>query len=80
MDPLSEQINSEIVSVVKAKNFALRMALRIFEAEKKAIEYKIQVMKNGEIKVLNGPENHSDPKKLEKLRKLQKLGFLRPLI
>jgi phosphatidylserine/phosphatidylglycerophosphate/cardiolipin synthase-like enzyme len=80
MDPLSEQINSEIVSVVKAKNFALRMALRIFEAEKKAIEYKIEVMKNGEIKVINGPENHSDPKKLEKLRKLQKLGFLRPLI
>lgn len=80
MDPLSEQINSEIVSVIKAKNFALRLALRIFEAEKKSIEYKIEVLKNGEIKVINGPVNHSDPEKLEKLRKLKKLGFLRPLI
>ena len=80
MDPLSEQVNSEIVSVIKAKNFALRMTLRILEAEKNSIEYKIEVSKNGGIRIINGPINHSDPKKLEKLRKLKKLGFLRPLI
>lgn len=80
MDPLSQQINSEIVGVIKSKNFALRTALRIIEDEKRSFEYKIEVMKDGSIKVINGPENHSDPEKLEKLHKLQKLGFLRPLI
>ncbi|HNY12638.1 MAG TPA: phosphatidylserine/phosphatidylglycerophosphate/cardiolipin synthase family protein [Candidatus Wallbacteria bacterium] len=80
MDPLSQQINSEIVGVIKSKNFALRTALRIMEDEKRSIEYKIEVMKDGSVKIINGPENHSDPKKLEKLHKLQKFGFLRPLI
>jgi len=80
MDPLSEQINSEVVAVIKGKTFALRTALRILEDEKGSLEYKIEVQKDGTVKILNGPENHTDPKKLEQIRKLRLLGFLRPLI
>lgn len=80
MDPLSEQINSEVVSVIKGKSFALRTALRILEDEKGSIEYKIEVDRDGSVKILNGPKDHADPRKLKLLRLLHTLGFLRPLI
>lgn len=80
MDPMSEQINSENVLVIKSKPFAVRTALRIAEDEKNSIEYKVNVDKNGNVESYFGPDSHSDPEKLKKLNFLHKFGFLRPLI
>lgn len=80
MDYVSEQINSEVVAVVKSQPFARQVALRIGEDIKHSHQYKIQVGDKGDVKVLFGPESHSDPKVLSRLNWLQKLHWLKPLI
>ena len=80
MDPLSEQINSEVVVAVKAKAFAMRNRLRIDKDIERSIEYKIEVTKDGEIKELVGPSSHVSQEILDKIKKLQLLGFMRPVI
>ena len=80
MDNVSEQINSEIVAVVKSPAFANQVACRIGEDMKNSFQYKIQVNPDGTIKVLFGPESHSDPKVIERLNLLVKLQWLRPMI
>jgi phosphatidylserine/phosphatidylglycerophosphate/cardiolipin synthase-like enzyme len=80
MDPLSEYINSEIVVAVKSKAFAMRNRLRIDNDIASSIQYKIELAKDGEIKVLVGPTTHCSQEILDKIKKLQKLGFLRSII
>lgn len=80
MDYVSEQINSEVVVAIKSKDFAQRTALRILNDEKESVEYKVKLNSDGTPQPLFGPESHSDPKKIDLLNNLRKLGFLRPLI
>jgi len=80
MDPMSQQINSELVSVIDSKTFAVRLALRVLEDEKQSVEYKIKIEKDGAVKIIYGPEMHTPEEKLKKLNWIHKLGFLRPLI
>lgn len=80
MDYVSEQINSEEVAVIKSRPFANQVAKRIDQDIANSFEYKIQVEPNGEIKTIFGPESHSDPKVIQRLETLRKLGWLRPLI
>ncbi len=80
MDPLSEQVNSEVVAAIKSRPFATQVALSIYEDIKNSHEYKIHVERNGNIKTVFGPETHSDPKVMQRLNMLQKLQWLRPLI
>ncbi len=80
MDYVSEQINSEEVAVVKSTAFARQVAAKIQEDISNSYQYKIQVNPDGQVKVLFGPESHSDPKVLGRLQMLMKLQWLRPLI
>lgn len=80
MDYVSEQINSEVVAVIKSRSFANRVALRIHEDMKFSHEYKIKVERNGKITTIFGPESHSDKKIIDRLNLLKKLQWLKPLI
>ncbi|HOD40414.1 MAG: Major cardiolipin synthase ClsA [bacterium ADurb.Bin243] len=80
MDYVSEQINSEVVVAIKSRDFGQRTALRILNDEKESVEYKVKLNQDGTPQPLFGPESHSDPKKIDLLNKLRKLGFLRSLI
>ncbi|MFC1743091.1 phosphatidylserine/phosphatidylglycerophosphate/cardiolipin synthase family protein [Candidatus Riflebacteria bacterium] len=81
LDPLSFDINSEVVGVIKSKSFATMSRLRILsDIQKGNLEYKIKVLRDGSIEVLYGPESHTDKKILKKLNFLRKLQWLRPLI
>lgn len=80
MDYVSEQINSEVVAMIKYPSFAQRVALRILDDMKSSVEYKIKVERDGTIKTIYGPASHSDPKVIRRLNWLLKLHWLRPLI
>jgi len=80
MDPMSEQINSEIAVVFNSRSFAQRSALRILESIKNSVEYKMTIGKDGKPVPTFGPGSHTDPEILKKLNLYYKLAFLRPLI
>ena len=80
MDPLSEQINSEVCVAVKAKSFAKRNRLRIEKDMAESIEYKVNVRSDGKIETVVGPESHVDDALLKRVEQLQKLPFLRSMI
>jgi phosphatidylserine/phosphatidylglycerophosphate/cardiolipin synthase-like enzyme len=80
MDYVSEQINSEVISLIKSKTFAKRLSLRIAEDIKVSAEYKVEVQKNGKIKVIYGPSFHSPKKIMEKLKRLARYKLLKYLI
>ncbi len=80
MDPLSEQINSEVVAAIHDKSFATRTRLRTFDDMKKVIEYKIQVDEKGKIIKAYGPEDHVSKKVIKRMNLLRKLQWLRPII
>ncbi|OQA09748.1 MAG: Minor cardiolipin synthase ClsB [bacterium ADurb.Bin374] len=80
MDYVSEQINSEEIAVIKSKPFATQVAKRIEEDMRNSHQYQIEVQPDGSIKTLFGPESHSDPKVLDRLKLLMRLNWLRPLI
>ncbi|HOT78165.1 MAG TPA: hypothetical protein PK467_20420, partial [Candidatus Wallbacteria bacterium] len=72
--------NSEVVVAIKSKDFGQRTALRILNDEKESVEYKVKLNQDGTPQPLFGSESHSDPKKIDLLNKLRKLGFLKTLI
>ncbi|NLI77724.1 MAG: phosphatidylserine/phosphatidylglycerophosphate/cardiolipin synthase family protein [Candidatus Riflebacteria bacterium] len=80
MDFVSEQINSEQIAVIKSPAFATQVAKRIEQDMANSYEYKVKVEADGKIKTVFGPETHSDPKVLGRLKLLLKLNWLRPLI
>jgi len=80
MDPMSEQINSEIAVAFNSKSFAQRSALRILESIGNSVEYKMRIGKDGKPVPTFGPESHTAPEILKKLNMFYKLSFLRPLI
>mgnify|MGYP001551562953 CR=1 FL=1 len=80
MDPLSEQVNSEVCVAVKSPSFARRNRLRIEADMAHSIEYKIEIDENGAVKPVVGPMSHVKEELLDKVTFLQKFPFLRSLI
>ncbi len=80
MDYVSEQINSEVVAVIKSRPFATQVAERIMQDIKDSVEYKIKVERDGSVTTVYGPESHSDKSVIDRLNMLQKLQWLKPLI
>lgn len=81
MDPLSEDVNSEVVAAVLDKSFATRVRMRILGPDmKKVIEYKIETDAEGRIIKAYGPEDHVNEKTVKKMNLLRKMQWLRPLI
>lgn len=81
MDPLSEQVNSEVVAAIHDKPFAQMTRLRILNLMKKnIIEYRIELDKDGRVVKKYGPEDHVKSETVKKMNRLRKLQWLRPLI
>lgn len=81
MDPLSEDLNSEVVAAIHDKPFAQMTRLRILRLiEKKNVEYRIEVDAQGRIIKAFGPEDHVNEKTIKKMNFMRKLQWLRPLI
>jgi phosphatidylserine/phosphatidylglycerophosphate/cardiolipin synthase-like enzyme len=81
MDPMSEQINSEVMACIKSDSFAMRTALRIHEDMRESSQYTLEIKKNGKVvKEMFGPSQLAKGKLKVILNILRKLKFLRPLI
>ncbi|GAB1354139.1 MAG TPA: phosphatidylserine/phosphatidylglycerophosphate/cardiolipin synthase family protein [Candidatus Rifleibacterium sp.] len=81
MDPLSEQVNSEVVAAIHDKPFAQMTRNRIFNLMKKnIIEYRLERDSEGRIVKRVGPEDHVKSETVKKMNRLRKLQWLRPLI
>lgn len=80
MDPLSEQVNSEVVAAIYSKEFGKRAQLRIYNDLKKVVEYKIKLDSKGNIIKAYGPKDHVSKKIIRKMNILRKLQWLRPVI
>ena len=80
MDPLSEQMNSEVVGAIWSTDFGTMTRNRIQTDMGKVIEYTIKIDAKGEAKPAVGPEDHLDSKLIKKMNAIRKLQWLRPLI
>lgn len=80
MDPLSEDVNSEDVAVIKSSAFATMNWHRIQKEIKLSVEYKIRVRQDGKLEQLVGPSDHVERRALDWIQRLGWLAFLRPLI
>lgn len=80
MDPLSEQVNSEIVAAVLDRPFGTMVRGRIYKDMNPVLEYKIKRERDGKVTPVFGPEQHVDPEMIKKINLIRKLGWLRPLI
>lgn len=80
LDPLSQNINSEIVAVTHSKAFALRNRLRIEKDLEESVEYKLEVGRDGSVKVLRGPDQDLGKKALRTLKILRSIPGLRNFI
>jgi phosphatidylserine/phosphatidylglycerophosphate/cardiolipin synthase-like enzyme len=80
MDPLSEEVNSEDVAVVKSGAFAGQNFHRIAADVAGSVEYKIRVGADGAIEQVCGPSDHCSREALAWVERLGMMAFLRPLI
>jgi phosphatidylserine/phosphatidylglycerophosphate/cardiolipin synthase-like enzyme len=81
MDPLSEDVNSEVVAAVMDKPFAEMTRQRIFRLmQKNIIEYKLELDRDGKVIKSFGPEDHVNSKTVKRMNILRKLQWLRPII
>lgn len=81
MDPLSEDLNSEVVAAIHDKPFAEMTRQRILRLmQKNIIEYRIELDRDGKIVKSYGPADHVNSKTVKKMNRLRKLQWLRPLI
>lgn len=81
MDPLSEDINSEVVAAVHDKPFAEMTRQRIMRLmQKNIIEYRLELDSAGRIIKSHGPADHINSKTVQKMNHMRKLQWLRPLI
>ncbi len=80
LDPLSMVVNSEVVTVVWGHEFAIRTAGIMRRGIQDSLEYKVSVDERGNITRVFGPEDHLQKEMVEKLNRLRKLQWIRPLI
>ena len=82
MDYVSQDINSEIVTVINSSDFAKICREKIMEdIQKYSVEYKISVNPDGSINVIYGPSNHCSQSVLKKIKLLGKIAkFFRKMI
>lgn len=80
LDPLSDNVNSEVVALVQSSAFATTVRNRIYQDFAPGLDYKITRNPDGTAVSAMGPEHHIDPKLLKKMNFLCKIQWLRPLI
>jgi phosphatidylserine/phosphatidylglycerophosphate/cardiolipin synthase-like enzyme len=82
-DPLSQNINSEVMSAILSEKFANELVGKLQKLiDKYCVEYKLKILPDGTEKVIFGPENHCDKMHLLKLKLIfrQIAKLIRPLI
>jgi putative cardiolipin synthase len=80
MDPLSAEINSEIVAAIDDPQFATYLRGILGNDMKGTVEYKVTFDANGKVKTYYGPESHLPQKIIDKMNRVRALRLLRPLI
>ncbi|PKK90233.1 MAG: hypothetical protein CVV64_10935 [Candidatus Wallbacteria bacterium HGW-Wallbacteria-1] len=80
MDPMSEQINSEVAAMISDEQFSKDCAERIYKDMENSFRYTIEIDSNGNVKEKFGPESHSDEGVIKKLKLLGIAKLIRPLI
>ncbi len=80
LDPLSTDINSEIIALVNSATFSRRLRHRLEQDVEQSVEYKIEVLEDGEVKVIRGPEQEVSRKANFFLRLIRNIPYLRNVI
>jgi putative cardiolipin synthase len=80
IDPMSETINSEVVTLFDSAAFARRVRLDIEGHLPDAAECKIRVERDGTVTGLHGPDDYLAGFKGLITKWVSKLGFLRPIV
>ncbi len=83
LDPLSQNMNSEIVAAIYAPRFAKIVEMSIADRIKKyGVEYKFAIAPDGREQVIYGPLDHCDAKTLKKIKYFYRpvAKILRPLL
>lgn len=81
MDPMSQDINSEVVVSVCDRSFSNMVALKIYrDIETRTREYRAYIDKSGVVKFEFGPQQHLTNEILRKINMIKKLGWLRPIV
>lgn len=83
LDPLSQNMNSEVVAAIYSPRFAKIVEMSIEDRMKKyAVEYKYAISPDGREQVIFGPEDHCSKSVLRKIRLLYRpvAKLLRPLL
>ncbi|MFC1744566.1 phosphatidylserine/phosphatidylglycerophosphate/cardiolipin synthase family protein [Candidatus Riflebacteria bacterium] len=81
LDYMSEQINGEDIAVILSKEFSKYNRDAIFADIKNSVEYKVNVLPDGQIEVLYGPDSHpGQGYKIKMIRLLSKFRFFKPII
>ncbi|MFZ2961413.1 MAG: phosphatidylserine/phosphatidylglycerophosphate/cardiolipin synthase family protein [Candidatus Ozemobacteraceae bacterium] len=80
LDPLSDLVNSEVVAVINDFPFSEMTARRMENQFKECLEYKIELLPDGTIRTVFGPESHLSAEMVAKLNRLRKFQWIRPLI
>ncbi|MDP7420475.1 MAG: phosphatidylserine/phosphatidylglycerophosphate/cardiolipin synthase family protein, partial [bacterium] len=81
MDPMSEQINSEVMACVNSGSFGMRTAFRIMKDLEKSRRYTIELSKDGRVPVeLFGPASIAKGRLKLIIDFLSSIKWLRPLV
>jgi len=74
-DFLSEKVNSEVVAVVKAPDFASELRSEIISDLRSSVEYRLATADSAEF----GPEDVENPQKMWLIKLISKMGWLKPI-
>jgi phosphatidylserine/phosphatidylglycerophosphate/cardiolipin synthase-like enzyme len=80
MDPMSEQINSEVVAMINDEDFSLIHRDSIMTRLENAWKYEIKINSKGQIEEAFGPDSHADKSALRKVKLLSFTKCLRSFI
>lgn len=80
MDPLSQDINGEVLGFLHSPEFSQALRRRLDEDVEASTECKIEVKPDGTVEKIMGPENFLEGLGGFAIRLMSKLTFLRPVI
>lgn len=80
LDPLSTDINSELIALVESRDFAERLSLRMLKDMSEGIEYQVRRNDEGILEEVVGPSQEASGRARALLAAVRKIPFLRSLL
>jgi phosphatidylserine/phosphatidylglycerophosphate/cardiolipin synthase-like enzyme len=80
MDPMSEQINSEVVAVINDSDFGAKHHESIMKRRENAVQFTIKINEKNQVVEDFGPDSYADKEALKKFRLWSAARVIRPLI